>query len=413
VRGAPTRRAPGLAAWALTAYVFFLPVQFTIEEPYRLAPSDLFLVAYLVLRLPSLRIVHRAWSSWHLCLVAVVSLGCLTAVLTTGALTSWAVVQKGLGLLMLELGFLAVTDHCRDRARIRHLCRVLVVTVVLNAVLSIVALVAQSNGLLAFDRLNFADTRLAGFLVDPNAFGGIVVVALLLHLATAGTDARLLGRRGARVAAVVLPLALLLTYSRSAWMGALAGGALVAFLERRRLLRALGRAAVPLAVVAALVAVVWLPDLAELASRPEQVQDRVELIREALDEATSHPVLGIGLGSFQARHDNIVHNTAMWFLAELGLVGLLVLIGFLLSPVARLLACARRGGRDRPLAVGLLGAHVGMIGVSFGIEALYQRYWWFVLAAAGALFAQGAPAPAPRSEPAEEAEGPPAVLVPA
>jgi len=39
----------------------------------------------------------------------------------------------------------------------------------------------------------------------------------------------------------------------------------------------------------------------------------------------------------------------------------------------------------RTFALALLSAHGAMLGLSVGIEALYQRHWWLVLALGAAL----------------------------
>jgi hypothetical protein len=39
------------------------------------------------------------------------------------------------------------------------------------------------------------------------------------------------------------------------------------------------------------------------------------------------------------------------------------------------------------LVLGLMAAHVGMLGLSLGIEALYQRHWWMVMAFLGSAYA--------------------------
>ena len=67
----------------------------------------------------------------------------------------------------------------------------------------------------------------------------------------------------------------------------------------------------------------------QMASRPEQVQERFDLIHEALQAFVRIPFLGGGLGSFRLAAGEVAHNSAMWFLADFGIVGLAVLLGFL------------------------------------------------------------------------------------
>ena len=79
-----------------------------------------------------------------------------------------------------------------------------------------------------------------------------------------------------------------------------------------------------------------------------------------------------------------MHNTALWFLSDLGLIGLAVFLALVVSVAVRLFsALPVASGELRPMVLALLCGHVVMAGVSLGIEAFYQRHWWLVFAAAG------------------------------
>jgi putative inorganic carbon (HCO3(-)) transporter len=95
-------------------------------------------------------------------------------------------------------------------------------------------------------------------------------------------------------------------------------------------------------------------------------------------------VFGIGLGTSEARHDLQIHNTSLWFLTEMGPIGFVSIVGL----VVVLALWAMRSARDAPapiaaLAMAALVAHLTMYGLSMGIEALYQRHWWFIWAIIG------------------------------
>jgi O-antigen ligase len=124
----------------------------------------------------------------------------------------------------------------------------------------------------------------------------------------------------------------------------------------------------------------FVPVFQEMASRPKQVQGRFDLIHDALQAFARHPIFGGGIGSFRLGEGEIAHNSAMWFLADFGIVGLTALLGFLgwfflkgwfayrFAPV-----------REQALVLGLLLAHTAMFGLAMGIEAFYQRHWWLVM----------------------------------
>ncbi|BBG04094.1 O-antigen ligase [Pseudonocardia autotrophica] len=396
-----------MASVLIAAWVALLPVQFdvgTFGLPFRLAPSDVLLLAYLALRLPRLRHVPRAWSGWLMALPVVMGLGMLVIYVRTGQLGQYAYLQKGFGLLLLMAAFCCLVDHLDRWYRIRRLLRVLVVSVVLNAIVSIAAFVPAAVGAAAPPLLNepYPGVRLTGLLIDPNAFGGIVALALLAVL-VAGRS--VLSRGWYRIAAPVLAISLVLTFSRSAWIGFVCGLlVLIAFrpvavggTARRLAVRAV--AAVPLLGVV-LVAVV--ADPLQMIERPDQVQARVDIIGDAVADFVTSPLFGIGIGGYQARHGLIVHNTILWFLTELGLIGLVVLLGLIWSVGSRLLAAHRLAPvPERPVVLALLAAHASMVGLSMGIEAFYQRHWWLIIAMASAAWAlcPARPRPTERTQP--------------
>ena len=118
----------------------------------------------------------------------------------------------------------------------------------------------------------------------------------------------------------------------------------------------------------------------EMASRPKQVQGRFDLIHSALQAFTLHPFLGGGIGSFRLGEGEIAHNSAMWFLADFGVAGLTMLLGFLGWFYAKgWFAYRWAPAREQSIVLALLLAHTAMFGLAMGIEAFYQRHWWLVL----------------------------------
>ncbi|MBC3193500.1 O-antigen ligase family protein [Pseudonocardia sp. C8] len=400
----PFRTLPGVL---LAAYVALMPIQLEAGSfglPLRLAPSDVALAAYLVVALPRIRYVPRAWSAWLLVLPALMGTGMLVAYVRSGYLTQYAYLQKAAGLVILLAGFACLVDFARSWDRLRGLLRVFMVSVLLNATAGVFGYVLAAAAGTVIPVLNepFPGVRLTGFLIDPNAFGGLVAVALLMHLVTTTAARPLLTGPVARVADVVLPVALLLTFSRSAWIGFTAGVLALAALRPRAAARPLRRM-----VAGALLAVpllgtflaLLLANPLGLIQRPDQVQSRLSIGEDALAELARSPLLGTGVGTYQERHGVIVHNTTLWFLTELGLVGLLVFLALVWSVASRLLGAHRLAPPDeRPLALALLAAHAAMLGLSVGIEAFYQRHWWLVIGLGAAAWSLSARRPAGATE---------------
>ena len=83
----------------------------------------------------------------------------------------------------------------------------------------------------------------------------------------------------------------------------------------------------------------------------------------------------------------VAHNSAMWFLADFGVVGLLVFLAFTgWFFAAGWKAYRNAPASEKPLALALLAAHAAMFGLAMGIEAFYQRQWWVVFGLIGAAY---------------------------
>jgi len=125
-----------------------------------------------------------------------------------------------------------------------------------------------------------------------------------------------------------------------------------------------------------------------MLQRPGTIDSRVAPIRDSLDQFKEHPLLGMGLGGFRESGRTIVHNTFLWFLADFGLAGVVVfsaLIAWFALAGFRAYTLAPPEAQSYVLAS--LAALVGMLGLSMGIEAFYQRHWWLSFALVGAASA--------------------------
>ncbi|MGZ4352349.1 MAG: O-antigen ligase family protein [Gaiellaceae bacterium] len=220
----------------------------------------------------------------------------------------------------------------------------------------LLGLVAASTGIAAYslverlvDGAHFSDTQ--GSLLErplgyANALGALCAVGLVVAGLLAWTTRKPLL---AAVAVVLVP-ALVLTQSRGSWI-ATAAGALVgagALAGRRR---AAGAAALVAACLAALSA---LPGFVTVGA----LQARSDYWRVAWHVIVRHPLAGTGAGTFDRAWIEVgdlvrwkltldAHSLYLETLAELGAVGLLVLLAALLPPFVagvRAEAAAALGG---------------------------------------------------------------------
>jgi O-antigen ligase len=373
--------------WLMGFYIFFLPIQFQTAT-VNIAPSDLFLGAALAFCFFRLRLLPATWGFVHIALVFCFLLAAGASIYLHGTVSQYVVVKIS-GLFALFASYLCLTNAASCWVEIRRAIRVFIFAASLHAIIAVAALAAGISP----RWLNYGEERVSGMLLDPNAFGGLLLVALLLQIGSyLGGRAVVSGLLGGAVAAS-LSIGLFLTLSRSAWIGFTFGFLLISFLRPRTWV--IG--AVLAAVIAGSV-YLWAESRESrhdqvLVERENTAMQRIDQIRQALPMFASHPIMGVGLGEFDLRsdpagyHPLIIHNTTVWIMTEMGLVGLSAYIAFVAWFFRRGWFALRFAQIEaKPLIVGLLGAHAGMLGLSTGIEVLYQRHWWLVMA----LLASGA-----------------------
>ncbi len=399
--------------WGLYLWVALLPFQLPLEHVlgFRLALSDVALVGTLSVGLVCWLFgtySSRQRSAWRtnldgylvaLVVVFVMALGVAWA--RTGRLTAYALVNKGAGIVALIAAYYMAVVLVSSARRLRHMTLVLLGSVgIANAASLVLYGIWLRYGIWTSA---VSGERLAGFLIDPNANGGLLVVALLVQLGLliGGRVRPRLARAAMAANSLLLSAGLVLTRSRSAWMALAAGGVVLLWLARRQL--TWRRIAASATAVACLGGLLWLfagdaiARLLKEALQPTSIGFRWEQVTGGLSYFPSSPIWGIGLNTFRELGSiYIIHNTYVWFLVEMGIIGFAVLL-FLLFRVGRNWAAALRiKDRDWGLAVGGAAAFAAMLVLAVGIEALYQRPLWLLFAFAvllrqKALLNQSAP----------------------
>jgi O-antigen ligase len=385
----------GILLWLVAGYLILLPVQ--VETPFdiRFAPSDLFLLAALPLGIFTWRIGGPAWSLWHVAMIGVFVLWMVAKVLAVGSVPQFVLLNKLGGIVLLFASYLCLTTLADSWAKVRWLLRAFVTGVVVQNTVSVgLFLWARYTGgdnpwLVFFLSGNF--DRLAGMLVDANAYGGLLSVAYALVLLDSDRRDPLLPRWFRLVSLLSLSAGLFLTSSRSAWIGFALLTLVGAARNPRLLILVVLMVGVGVAAVAYFAGDGGFDSIVEVSGRQGTIEERVVIARDALQMFADHPGFGAGIGAFYEEHDIVVHNSALWFLAEFGAVGFTVFAGFagwfLVTGVA---AYRRVAPGQRSLVAGLLAAHLAMMGFSLGVEAFYQRSWWLVMAMIGAVAALAA-----------------------
>jgi O-antigen ligase len=378
---AGTDQGLGILSFLVVSYAALLPYQFAVGTLMNFAPADCCLLLALLLAPGQLKYRNPAWSIWHLGLVLTFVAGSFLSALRTGELSRYELLNKDLGLLLLLLGYAAVTSVVTDWGDLRRILRVFTLGVVFQNVFAVGAFLAGYLFGIATPFTAYGGLRLSGMLLDPNAYGGLLVVTLVICEGASWGPAPLFRGLPLFGCRVTLGLGILFTFSRSAWVGLGLALVLLCMVRSVVALRLLLAVLIGGPFLFLLLGQRFLPFFEQMASRPEQVQDRFTLIHDAMEAFGQHPFLGGGLGSFRIAVGTVMHNSALWFLADFGLVGLAVFCGFLGWFFIKAWNAYRLAPDDeKPLALALLLAHTAMVGLAVGIEAFYQRQWWLVLA---------------------------------
>jgi putative inorganic carbon (hco3(-)) transporter len=281
--------------------------------------------------------------------------------------------------------------------------------------------------------------RAEGPMDEPNAYGQIMLLLLPLGLYLARTAASRPARVGAALLGILVLGGMLASQSRGAlvalglvavaaasirWIRpahlllcVLAVGLVAPFLLSDRLAERIGR----------ITSVVELVEGDGAGNTDHAIRGRATQMLAALQVFTDYPVLGVGPGQYapfysveyQQRDPRFkfkdlavtrrAHSLYLETAAELGVLGMLAffsIIGLLMRDLwrARRRWAGRGGGRDQ-LVTALWLSLLAYLATSIFLHLMYQRYYWLLLAVAGAALA------ALRAEEAEEARAAEAAAV--
>jgi O-antigen ligase len=303
-------------------------------------------------------------------------------------------------MLLVALAIYVVNEV----ADLRRLVAPIAVMVGIQAAIGIAQVVVQhSLGLVAFGEHDLAPIfgvsvitaadglrtlRAYGLTDHPNILGGLLAFALPLLGVLPIARAR--GERALQIVVFALgAAALLVTFSRSAWLalaiGLLVAAAMLVRLRDRVALRWLGALALAGAIAAASLAVAFVPALAARVdlggtsiTQTRPFDERGAAAKAAVDVFVAHPLLGVGLGTlpvavreaqpvfgYQYQPASIV---LLDVAAETGVLGALCYLAIVIAPW---IALVRRPRRWTPALAAASGTLAGVT-----VVGLFDYYTW-------------------------------------
>lgn len=351
-------------------YVVAIPLQFELSDTLRIAVSDFALVGLILLFLPKLTVGRHNLSLWHVGLIVAYPLGVFVAAVNGVGITQWGLINKFGGMILLMVTYIVFSSVLRTRAQVADVIRLFGWAV---GVINLVFVLAFVTGVEIPLFPQYA-LRLSGGLIDPNAYGGLLVAGAANMMVVRPPRER--WHLALWVLVVCGYLAgLMLTSSRTAWIAA--GVLWVALLFfRRRMAIFMGMGAL-LVAMGLFVFTDLGSEQAELAARTNTIDYRVDVYADATEEVAERPIFGLGLGGLVAEANEVVHNTVLFLFTDLGLLGAGSFLGLCGWVLWRGLFAG--GGRSAMVAGPLL-AHISMFAVALAIEAFSQRHWWLQMA---------------------------------
>jgi len=368
----------------------------TLLNPGKAAMLATIVIAVIKVRHDPLRLIPNS--------SLVIPLGALLAVVLLGVAWSDSTTpSNGVLIMPMYIAFVfAAPLFIEDR---RDLERIVAAFFITAIVCSMVAIAQRLLGvfnwrtiLIQSDAYSY---RSNSFFADPNNFARFLAITIALAAGVILTTGprRLTIYLAAPVVAIG-GLAIILTASRSGWLGMLLAAFLVVMMAPIRRYTKLRLSTLAFGGLFAMLTLVFMQGgtdaerVKSLASGVELLGQRAFLIEGGWEMFKDNPLAGIGSGNYQRTlvtsylwtlpwwaETTLSHTSLISVLAELGLVG----VGALLFTVVRIGATARRtyfanAGRDHRLYVGwVIAALVEIVFQSQSEGRLFEEPFMYLL----------------------------------
>jgi O-antigen ligase len=237
-----------------------------------------------------------------------------------------------------------------------------------------------------------------GMFSNPNDFAAVLALLIPLAVALALSSKGGLARLVYVACSMLLSVAVLITFSRGAFLGLIALGGVLLWRLRPRFV--LAWIAAGLLMVAAVSVTIGSGNRLSTILNPAtdetgSAQERQFILQRAAVVAVRHSVIGVGIGNFHhySFREKDAHNAYLEVWAELGMGGLIAYLTLILAPFRSLrdLELKTAGVRDEMsrkgyhLSVGLQATLAAYIVCSFFGSLQYQWYLYYPVAFAISL----------------------------
>ena len=249
--------------------------------------------------------------------------------------------------------FVLMINLLDTKSRLRSIMNL---SVICGSVLSVFAIISYINGdFMIANRQSTGRVKgiVKGMFGNPNDLA--ISLNLLLPLAVAFA----LGSRGWKrvlyfTCAAVLTVGVIVTFSRGGFLGLIAaGGVLLWKLSRRNRGLAVLAFVVATGFFVAVMPAGYSSRLTTIFSVEEDQtgssQARRDLLNRAVQVASNHLVIGVGMGNFHiySIREQVAHNSYLEIAAELGVAGLIAYLILIFSPLRSLRRIERDTRRDQ------------------------------------------------------------------
>lgn len=357
-----------------------------------LAPTSLLSLAFMAaavlwLLARRLRFGPAPSSPLRLAIVAFLGASLLSAIGSPRPLTSLVDFSK---LASWGLMFLVLDQLLESRRDILRLLGAVGLSCTLPLVFGFVGAASGEVGPLM--ELKGELLRVSSTFDQSNSFARYLMLLLLVGWGVQAFLPRA-PRRMVLVGSIPATILLVLTYTRTAWLGFALGLVLIGVLQSRKLLLGLliGTTIVLLAVpqVSHRIGEVFTaPSASEVGN--DSLSWRLSYWREVLPLVRENPITGIGLGGTAFRTETAAapHNDYLRFLVEAGITGVAAYLGFLVALVATAVQAVRGrpGGLMRGLGVGFAACVLAYLFTSAGANVVPDiAVMWYLVAFAAAV----------------------------